>query len=163
MCFFKKPEATHMGPVGKAGSCRAGTEHTPNRRYVSKSRIACQTEAWQRLGGAADGEVYQRHRSWGHGVRAAPTGDGRRSGPRGRKEKRPEGKEGHALPQPTALALEEGDEERERGRETRRTARGAPGSSLGRPDTRHLGSAGTRQHRESLPLSPLLPTTHPSH
>ena len=84
MCFFKKPEATHMGPAGKAGSCRAGTERTPNRRYVSKSRIACQTEAWQCLGGAADGDVYQRHRSWGRGVRAAPTGDGRRSGPKGR-------------------------------------------------------------------------------
>lgn len=47
----------------------------------------------------------------------------------GRKEKRPRGKEGPALPQPTALALEEGDEERERGRETRRTAWGAPSSS----------------------------------
>lgn len=85
MCFFKKPEATHMGPAGKAGSYRAGTERTANRRCISKSRIACQTEAWQRLGGAADGEVYQRHRSWGRGVRAAPTRDGRRSGPEGRK------------------------------------------------------------------------------
>lgn len=29
MCFFKKPEATHMGPAGKAGSYRAGTSAQP--------------------------------------------------------------------------------------------------------------------------------------
>ena len=151
MCFFKKPEATHMGPAGKAGSCRAGTERTASRRCISKSPIACQTEAWQHLGGAADSEVYQRHRSWGQGVRAAPTRDGRRSGPEERK--------GLPCPSPLPSHLRR-ETRRGRGAGRRGAPRGEHPAPLGRLGIRHLGSAGTRPHQESLPLRPLLPRAH---
>lgn len=82
--FLKNPKQPIWAPRGKQGAAELARS-APNRRYVSKSPIACQPEAWQRLGGAADGEVYRRRRSWGRGMRAAPTLDGRRSGPKGRK------------------------------------------------------------------------------
>ena len=112
--FLKNPKQPIWAPRGKQGAAELARSAHPTGG-MSPSLIACQTEAWQRLGGAADGEVYQRHRSWGRGVRAAPTLDGRRSGPKGRK--------GLPCPSPLPSHLRrETDEARERGRETRRTA-----------------------------------------